>query len=314
MSLDNSDPDHIIFLKLAIVRISFSILGLGSLLGNWQFTSWQSQSLVGALLYFTLYWLTVTMGLCCVFGIKTRRTLPAFTWLLVGLQLVGPFWFLKNHFMHAQVFVAFGLMIINISTCDYFLAFSRAPLTPQNLPEARVAVTWFQFYILCFYVLAALAKCQPEFLSGVSLEANLLNYSFGSLPLPFEPSAWMYKVLALGSIAMELLIPLFLWWPKTRAQTVPVVMIFHLILLFCLHPPWLSFAPPFAMVMFIENRRFAAWLGLPLQPLRILHHEVSNSLIDPAAYTDHCRNAESLRDGILIPTPTNDGRMTNNQL
>lgn len=244
--------------KLSLVRMLYGLLVLGSLLNNFQYTAWQSSSW-GAFLYLFLIAAGAGLSLAVLLGWRTRTAIPCLAACVFGYHTINHFVLHMGWFQHSQVMLVSGLLILNSGNTDRFFALSR-PM-PIQLEDNERTLRLFRWFLILIYWGCAYAKLRGDFLSGFSLETQMIENNWGSLPLPFQIPGWIYASMSVAAMILEFILPFFLMWSKTANLAVMTAFIFHLIMLSLLHPLIISFVMPVGLIAFVDDRLISRWAG-----------------------------------------------------
>ena len=115
---------------------------------------------------------------------------------------------------------------------------------------------------LCFvYGCSAIQKLgTPEWARGEALFFVLANPNMWYYPLP--PSvldfSWMYKTMTYGTLAFELLYPIFIWFHRCRIPLVVGALLFHIFIMLFMGIPFFSLYMIALQVLFIGPMLFKA--------------------------------------------------------
>ncbi|MGZ3473582.1 MAG: HTTM domain-containing protein [Polyangiales bacterium] len=105
--------------------------------------------------------------------------------------------------------------------------------TPMRAPESSVSL--IRAFVLSIYGWSAFAKLRTDWTSGSTL--SLLyheGYLTGPLARAFVPNH--ARALGIGTIAMEIALPILLMIPRTRASGILLACLFHAALEITFHP------------------------------------------------------------------------------
>lgn len=135
--------------------------------------------------------------------------------------------------------------------------FGRArPATAQRLIQMQVCVVYF---------LAGLQKLHPSYLWGEVLwdkvAAELARDSSGevfealapTLPDKLVTSPWPWPAMAISTVLLELLLPIGLWFPRTRAACVVLGLGFHASIAFIMDINVFSYAMMASYLLFLPS-------------------------------------------------------------
>lgn len=239
----------------------FCFLALGSLLTNFEFSGWQTMSAAELVVHFALLWTAIALGTLAAVGYRSNITVLAFAWAMVASNMFVFVFVEAKYLMHAQIFFAFALMVLNYDDCGRYFSLTNDNVTNKPLTSER-GKHLFMAYLIGIYIMSVIGKWSPGYLTGVALESQIITYTLGSLPLPIEFDPWVYVTMSMIGMVVEILIPIGLIWRKTRFVTVIFAYVFHMFLLFFLHPKWFSFGMPLGLLVFIDDARFARWIGI----------------------------------------------------
>lgn len=247
-------------LKISFIRMVFSFLALGSLLTNFEYSGWQTMSAAELTVHLLLVFSAIVLGTMSTVGYRTNVTVIAFAWAMVISNLYVFVILQTKYFMHAQMFFAFALMVLNTDDCGRY--FTISAVNTKRTENAINTKQYFRAYLIGIYIMSVFGKITMGYLSGVALESQLITYTLGSFPLPITIDPWVYMAMSFGGLVGEILIPIGLLWRRSRFVTVVLAYVFHMILLFFLHPRWFSFGMPVGLLVFIDDSYFAKWIGV----------------------------------------------------
>lgn len=247
--------------KLSLIRMFYGMFIVGSLLNNIGYSAWQSVGLTEAMMYLSVFAVSVCAAIAVFLGYCTWVAIPVLAVSIFASHLMSRFLLEIHFFMHAQIFLTLGLLILNASSTERYFSISSPKDGFQN---SETALKLFKWFLIAVYWGSALAKLNGEYLSGFALETQLIRYSYGSLPLPFTIPAWAFSAMAISAFLAELILPFFLLWSRTATAAVFAALIFHMIMLGLLHPEWLSFAMPAGLVAFLDDKTIERWFGITL--------------------------------------------------
>ena len=250
-------------LKLSLLRFGLSLWATFSLLDTGRYTGWQAQPAFSALLFLGGFALTIILGCLSTIGYRCRWTSPIFAALILLLHLWVNFGFDAGHFLiHAQVFCALGLLMINRGRHDTYLSWGRPTAGSSDPTEDSRALTYFQIYIGSVYLFSGFAKLTSAYLSGHVLQAYFMARSLGSLPLPFPIPDEAFRLMSLSSIALEVTLPFFLWYRITRPWALVFGTIFHLGAHFFLQATFFTGAILFSYAAFVSDQALLRWIAV----------------------------------------------------
>ncbi len=135
----------------------------------------------------------------------------------------------------------------------------KRPFFIQRLLQLQVASTFFY---------TALYKISPQgnWLTGNPLYA-LMNYPHAGVTKTFLLKEWLAAQpaacywLGISIIVMELSLPFFLFWPRTRRAAIITGCIFHVLLLLVLDVPAIFFFLfPAQLLLFVHPARIVEWV------------------------------------------------------
>jgi hypothetical protein len=198
---------------VALFSVMWALAAVWHLLGNPTIAPAWSQALL-------------TLGVGAVL-LRPGAALPLGGLALAGLVTVweeAPF--LGNHWLLAG-FVNLGILAAVVTGALRGRAHDRLDLANRVLPMARLS-------LLGFYVFAGFAKLNSAFLDR-SVSCAVFYYrestdSVGLTGLQLGGAAWVEHLVILGTVAVELSIPVLLVVRRTRRVGVVVALVFHTVL------------------------------------------------------------------------------------
>ncbi len=165
-----------------------------------------------------------------------------------------------------QLFRLFAFFLIFIPTHRFRSVHSWLRARRGEPAPPRHGCAWamrlVQIQMTLVYVGAAVAKARgDEWLDGTAMwYVTRLDDSFGRFPMPSAllDSLPVLKAMTWGTLAFEIALPVFLWWPRTRRIALLCAVAFHLALdyammMFLFHPLMLVGLLSFAAVRKAET-------------------------------------------------------------
>ncbi len=236
--------------------------------------------LVSEPVYRLLHWLQIPFIATFTLGVAVRVSAV----VLVGLQGYLFFADQLNFRNHPYVFLVLLALFACTPASD---AFSLVRVLRERRLTAllgrdapRIVARLIPFQVTVIYVYAALHKIHPAYFRG-----ETLSYFFG-LSFPTTPFwRWLSSFLstetmaslqtaigeprnlapvAIGTVALELLLPLGLWIPRTRRVAVVLGVGFHLGISVTMHILTFSLVMMASYVLFADPEAVHAWIGARL--------------------------------------------------
>jgi hypothetical protein len=166
--------------------------------------------------------------------------------------ILGNHWLLVG-FVDLAILFAFGMGAVRRRFTD------RIDLAERLLPAARLC-------LLVFYAFAAFAKLNSAFFDrSVSCAVFFFRESTSSVGLDglqFDGAAWVEQVVIVGTVAIELAIPVLLLRRRTRPIGVLVALGFHLLLAIDQTHQFYDFSSVlFALFILFLPQTSGAWVG-----------------------------------------------------
>lgn len=127
--------------------------------------------------------------------------------------------------------------------------------TPMRAPESSVSL--IRAFVMSIYGWSAFAKLRTDWASGATLSILYREgYATGPFARALIPNH--ARAAGLGTIVVELAIPLLLLMPRTRSVGILVACLFHAVLEITLHPDVSGWVMLALLVVFLPPSRRAA--------------------------------------------------------
>jgi hypothetical protein len=146
----------------------------------------------------------------------------------------------QNGWNHHHVYLlVVAIACVAITPCgrsyslDRWRALARARTSGAPPPPER-GLVWAQYLIAvqltAVYLWGAIDKCNPAWLRGDKLHAQLLFYIFDSDPPDLPGWGALMGAFAIGTVAVELSLAVGLWFRRARRWLIPAGVAFHIII------------------------------------------------------------------------------------
>lgn len=185
------------------------------------------------LILLALFWLAVPAMLAGWWA----RTSTAITGvlLLVGYYGLGVFGGHRAAWDHHHTYILIaGVVLLALTECgrslsvDRWLALRSGTARPQRADNWGLSLIGIQ--VCCVYFFSALDKCRWPFLSGAELERSLLQHHGTSDAITAPGWTTLLMLAALATVALELALPVGLWFRRSQRWLLPMAVVFHVAL------------------------------------------------------------------------------------
>jgi hypothetical protein len=189
--------------------------------------------------------LTQVLSVFLLFGLLTRYILPV---LSISFLLLFSFYYSKNNAPIPWLYIWFPLLLLNFTRCSDAISLDSLFKWQKPLPDLRskdyrwpleVVAGWLAY----IYVAAGLAKLLPLYkgwywLQGGTSQEIMYNryldsiyfYMFGKPPFDYTANNWIFAILSITSVFVELICILILVTNRFNGLIISLLIGMHLFL------------------------------------------------------------------------------------
>ncbi len=225
--------------SLVVVRICFGALGLWEV---WRYAEndWIARYYIRPDFHFTFYgfqWVEpwggdgmywhfgamAVLAICIIVGFCYRAAATLFFLAFTYVFLLEKAKYLNHLYLYCLV--AFLLIFLPAHRSLSVDAWLRPSLRSENTPAWTVWMLRFQMGVVYFF--AGIAKINGDWLRGWPLRLWLPPHDDFPVIGPLFEQLWFQVFFSYGGLLLDLLVPFFLLWPRTRMVAFLFTLFFH---------------------------------------------------------------------------------------